>query len=136
MPNSRHPGILESLLLLVISLILTPFFGIISFVIAIFKFFLGVYSKEVFASYLLNIAIGNDQTGNTICAPLFNMTLLKKNGYLCGNPDETVSGVLGKNEIRGTLTLVGRTLNWLLNKIDPNHSIDSIEKKEDWTIKY
>ena len=134
--SSKKPGIIESLVLLLIAIILVPVFGSISFLIAIGKLIFGKYSKELFSRYILDIAIGNDQTGNTLCAPLFNMILFKKGGYYCGTPDETVSGVIGKNEKRNTLTIAGKILNWILNKLDPGHSIDSIEHSEDWNIKY
>jgi hypothetical protein len=78
-------------------------------------------------TYLFNCAIADDQHGNTYVAKLFNDTLIKTGGYRFGNPDETISSVLGKNKLTKTLTIAGRILDWILDKLDPNHSIKSIE---------
>lgn len=67
------------------------------------------------------LAIGINQFGNVTCSMLFNDTLIKKNGYKFGNPDDTISRVLGKNKATNTLTKTGRLLADLLNKIDKNH---------------
>lgn len=78
--------------------------------------------------YLLNCAISDDQSGNVYMAKLFNDCLIRVGGYRFGNPDETISSVLGKNQQTKKLSLIGRFINWVLNKLDPNHSIKSIEK--------
>jgi hypothetical protein len=58
---------------------------------------------------------------------LFNDILIhKKTGYHFGLDGETISSALGKNVERGTLTIAGQALNWLLNKIQKNHAILSI----------
>lgn len=67
------------------------------------------------------LAIGINQFGNVTCSLLFNDTLIKKGGYQFGNPDDTISRVLGKNKITGTLTKAGKALADLLNFIDKNH---------------
>lgn len=70
--------------------------------------------------YLLNILISIDQFGNTL---------------LGGDPDETISSRLGKLKIRhgGTISWyrpLSKFVDWGLDKIDPNHSIDAIETDE------
>ena len=75
--------------------------------------------------YFLRIAISYDQLGNTVLGPLFNVTLKKKGGYYFGNPDETISFILGQNKKRNRLTRLGRWIADLLNKIDPNHVEDA-----------
>lgn len=80
--------------------------------------------------YLGNIAYSIDQHGNVICERLFNWILIKDNSKPFGNPDETISSVLGKNKVINNLTIVGSGLDWILNMIDPNHSINSIEGDE------
>ena len=84
------------------------------------------------SQYLRDVAYGIDQLGNVVCADLLNLTLIKykKGGYRFGNPDETISSVLGKNYKLGTLTLIGKILDNILNLIDKNHSVNSIEKDE------
>jgi len=77
------------------------------------------------AKYFLQIAISYDQLGNAVLGPLFNAVLKKRGGYYFGNPDETISFILGQNKKRGRLTRLGRWIADLLNKIDPNHVEDA-----------
>ena len=79
-------------------------------------------------SYLYRCALSNDQQGNTYLAKLFNDVLIKTGGHKFGDPDETISSVLGKNQLADKLSLAGKLVNWVLNKIDANHSIKSIEQ--------
>lgn len=82
-------------------------------------------------TYFFNCAIADDQQGNTYLAKLFNDWLIKPGGDRFGNPDETISSVLGRNLATGTLSLAGKILNWILDKLDPGHSTRSIEKTID-----
>lgn len=84
---------------------------------------------ESMADLFLSTAISIDQLGNTFCASLFNY-FLQDRGYKFGNVDETISGVIGKNKVLGKLTKLGKALDWVLESLDPNHSIKSIEKDE------
>lgn len=77
--------------------------------------------------HLYKICQGIDQLGNVVCAKLFDVILITKDGHPFGNEDEVISSVIGKNERAGTLTFVGKMLNWLLNAIDKNHTIKAIE---------
>ena len=70
--------------------------------------------------YFFNILIGIDQMGNTI---------------LGGDPDETISSRLGKikkkhNGIIPWYRPLSKIVDWGLEKIDKNHSIDAIEEDE------
>ena len=72
--------------------------------------------------YFWNMLISLDQLLNTV---------------LGGYPDETISSRLGKLKVRqgGQLTWrdwcgVALPLDWILDKIDPGHSIDAIEADE------
>lgn len=78
-------------------------------------------------TYLFNCAIADDQSGNTYMAKLFNDVLIRPGGHRFGNPDETISSVLGKNQQTKTLSFAGRFVNWILNLIDPGHSDKAIE---------
>ena len=80
--------------------------------------------------YFLTIAVSVDQTGNVFCKELFNDALIYPKGHSFGNEDETISSVLGKNKLGNTLTWTGKILDWILNKLDQNHSINSIEEDE------
>lgn len=70
--------------------------------------------------YIVGVLIGLDQLGNTLVG---------------GNPDETISSRIGwiKRNHGGEVPWhhpVARVLDWCLDKIDPNHSIDAIEYDE------
>ena len=60
-------------------------------------------------------------------AGLFNTIMITKDGYKFGNEDETISSVLGKNQLKGTFRIIGYCLNRILDKLEKNHSIKSIE---------
>ena len=71
--------------------------------------------------YLLNILIWLDQGVNAI--------------FFFGDPDETVSSNIGrvKRAYGGVVPAwrpVMRVLDWILERIDKNHCIDSIEEDE------
>ena len=78
--------------------------------------------------YLFKCALAEDQRANTYLSKLFNDFLIKVGGHRFGDPDETISSVLGKNQLAGTLSILGRVLNWFLNKFEDGHSVKSIEK--------
>lgn len=70
--------------------------------------------------YLLNFLISIDQLGNTLAG---------------GDPDETISSRLGKLKLRycGIIPWhrpVAKFIDYGLDLIDPNHSIDAIESDE------
>jgi len=75
---------------------------------------------KALGKYIMNLLISIDQFGNTLCG---------------GDPDETISSRLGKLKMRhGGVIPWYRPLSgfvdWGLDKIDPNHSIDAIEADE------
>lgn len=77
--------------------------------------------------YSLKIAISIDQLGNVIMQHLLNLLWIRKGGYKFGNRDETISSALGRNKVFGTLTGFGRLMDRILDRIDPNHSLNSID---------
>ena len=85
--------------------------------------------------YLFNCAYATDQHANVFLAKLFNDIMIKKGGHKFGNPDETISSVLGKNKLMGKLSLFGKCLDYILHLLDNNHSIKSIEHDENPTTK-
>lgn len=85
--------------------------------------------------YLFNCALATDQHANVFLAKLFNDVMIKKGGHKFGNPDETISSVLGKNKLMGKLSLFGKCLDYILHLLDNNHSIKSIENDENPTTK-
>ena len=78
-----------------------------------------------------NLSNNNRQwsVGNVTCKELFNDTLILNNSEnIFGDPDETISSVLGKNKRDGTLTKTGKILAAILDKLDKNHTIKSIDQ--------
>ena len=84
---------------------------------------------EFLEDILFNYSVGLDQMGNATCYIFLNNIILKdKNIHCFGNIDETISSVIGKNKLKNNLTICGKILDGILNIIDNNHSIKSIEK--------
>lgn len=74
------------------------------------------------------MAASLDRFGGVVCAELFNAVLIKKESiYPFGIGRETVSSVLGKNELACTLSYTGYLLVRLLNMIDKGHCKKSIQ---------
>jgi len=67
-----------------------------------------------------------DVFANVIGSDLFNAIFITDGGYKFGNPKETISSVLGKNQRDKTLSLAGDLLRWILDLIDDNHCLNSI----------
>ena len=70
--------------------------------------------------YIINFLISVDQLGNTI---------------LGGDPDETISSRLGKIKVKHSGKIpwtrpLSKIIDYGLDKIDPNHSIDAIGEDE------
>jgi 8-oxo-dGTP diphosphatase len=111
------------MILLILAILLSVILFPIGFLVAMF------YPKR--ERYMFNIALGIDQLGNVVCGKLFNLTLIYPSSInRFGNEDETISSVIGKNKKAGKLTFAGRMLDKLLDSIDKNHSISSIEEDE------
>ena len=60
---------------------------------------------------------------------VFNSLFILENGYQFGNGLESVSSVLGKNMMMGTLSPVGVIIVQLLNLFEPNHAVKSIKRE-------
>jgi len=94
---------------------------VMSFILLPFLFLSSLFLCNV-NDYLFMIALSIDQLGNVIGGPLFNYILIKENIYEFGDPDDTISYVLGRNEAVGNLSLLGKLIVWCLNIIDPGHT--------------
>lgn len=113
-------------LLFLISIVLLALTGPLGFIYgslhALFtKGFKGI------GEFLLKIAISVDQLGNVMMQHLLNMLWVKKGRYNFGNRDETISSALGRNKKLGTLTGFGNWIDKLLDTLDPDHSLNSID---------
>ena len=77
--------------------------------------------------YSRGIAFRLDIFGNIEYAPLFNASLIIKGGYRFGNPNETISKVLGHNILINKLSKAGKLLVRILTE---KHCIDAITLDE------
>lgn len=85
---------------------------------------------------LHSLALGLDQIGNAVCRDMFNRLLIDEDWYKFGKVQETISSVLGKNQLLDKLSLTGRALVVLLELFEEDHCLKSIiyfpsEKKDD-----
>ena len=80
--------------------------------------------------YELDKAASRDQTGNVIHYTILNKYLIDTKGYKFGDKDETVSGVLGINEVLHYIEnkKIGKWLVAKLNNIETNHCKISIDR--------
>lgn len=77
--------------------------------------------------YFLSTAISLDRWGNREYRTLWNSMLITTNSVnLFGNPNETISSVLGKNKLAETLSVTGKCLATVLDFFDENHCVKSI----------
>lgn len=117
--------LLEILLgLIAISLLLT--IGVIRFIYAYVKYII-TWDWKWLWHYQRKINIWLDEAWNTIGWPFNNRFMRQKWWYKFWRSDETLSSSLGKNERDWTLRPMWKVLVKLLNKLDYNHSIKSIE---------
>lgn len=84
-------------------------------------------SWKTINGYFNNTAIDIDRFGNRNFRTLLNLTL-QNNGYQFGNINETISSALGKNKRDNTLTKTGLILCFILDSLDENHCIKSIQE--------
>ena len=85
---------------------------------------------------LHSLALWLDQIGNAVCRDMFNRLLIEQDGYKFGKVQETISSVLGKNQMLDTLSLWGWILVSILELFEEEHCIKSIiyftKDKEKW----
>jgi hypothetical protein len=109
-------------LLVILAILLFIIFAPIGWVVALF--FKG--RKD----YFWRVALSIDQTGNVVCGKLFDLTLRTKDGYAFGEVDRTISYALGRNKLMNTLTKTGKALDWLLDIIDKEHTLNAVKSGE------
>jgi hypothetical protein len=81
------------------------------------------------SGYFKSSAVNLDKFGNREFRTLLNKVLITDKGYRFGNINETISSVLGKNQLTATLTNSGKILVWILDKIENDHALKSIDRK-------
>jgi len=78
-------------------------------------------------NWLWNILIAIDQGANVVFSPVLNLLLMPK--IMFGNPDETLSSVMGKNVRAGSCPVCHFMCRWL-SFIQKEHCKKSIEDDE------
>lgn len=121
-----------ALALWIISIILKYVIAIFSIVINTIYFVGSIKWKtgrSRLADHLMNRAISNDQHGNVCHAKTFQYLMTKPGGEKFGNPDDTISYVLGRNMCQGKLYILGKPIAKVLDLIEKDHLLISIESK-------
>lgn len=126
-------GHIIGILLFIVALLLAFIVMPLGFVYGIVKNILTFRGKTLIlvinkAFYMIAYAI--DQLGNVVCQFLFNDLMIKKEGYKFGDPDKTISYVLGINKQDGTLSGFGGLIVALLHLIDPNHVEKAVQNDQ------
>lgn len=120
-------GTVLAFISLILASILFPLGLVITFVSNLYRRRWKLSFSRLDAQFL-SIATSIDASGNVVCKDLFNVALKKIGGYAFGKRKETISSALGKNQRDGTLTELGKALAFVLDKIDPNHCLKSIDE--------
>jgi len=113
------------IVLAILALILVVSFAPIGIVFTLIQS-VTLWNINYFKDYCMNIAGALDQLGNVVMGPVFNLILIKKSKFKFGDKDETISSVLGRNQIDNKLRYLGKRLVALLDWIEEDHSIKSI----------
>ena len=97
------------------------------------NFFYVIFIKKKFYwkrlnDYFREEAVSIDRFGNSQYRSLFNAWFVADGGYQHGNINETISSVLGKNQRDKTLTRLGMLLAKILDIIDKDHCLKSINE--------
>lgn len=111
-------GVLLSIISIILSWILYPIGAIYSTIKLLITFKFRKFFNQI-DKWFFSIAISVDQLGNVFMQHLLNDTLTKEDMF--GNPDETISYVLGKAKHHGKLTKTGVFVCYILHLLDTNH---------------
>ena len=113
------------LLILAIAIILLILLLPVLIVFMILKYIL-TGNKKMLTVWFYRTAREIDLFANVVGAEFWNAVFITDGGYKFGNPKETMSSVLGKNQRDKTLTLLGDALRWVLDRIEQDHCLLSI----------
>jgi hypothetical protein len=115
--------------LLVLTIAITLLYLLLP-VIIIFMILKYVFTgnKKMLAVWFYRTSREIDIFANVIGAEFWNSVFIIDGGYKFGNPKETISSVLGKNQRKKTLTLMGDLIRWILDRIEEDHCLNSINE--------
>ena len=116
--------------LLVVAFVLLRIFWCFLLAIEIISWPIRLVAKQkgIAFPWMRQVAVSIDQLGNALGSTTLNFLCIKRDTpHRFGQPDEVISSVVGKNGALEQLTWLGKCLRDLLHKLDPNHSLGSIE---------
>ncbi len=116
----------ELLLLIVAVILLYLLLPIVAFFMILKYIF--TFDKRILIVWFYRTARAIDVFANVNGAEFFNAIFIIDKGYRFGNPQETISSVIGKNQRDDTLSLAGKSLRWMLDQISPYHCLNSINE--------
>ena len=115
-------------IVLSIAIVLLYWFLPVVVIFYIAKYFLTGNKREL-KVWFYRSAREIDVFANVVGSDLFNTIFIVDQGYKFGNPKETISSVLGKNQRDKTLSPAGDVLRRILDLIDENHCLNSINSE-------
>ena len=83
-------------------------------------------NKRMLVVWFYRTAREIDIFANVNGSEFFDGIFIINGGYKFGNPKETISSVIGKNQRDKTLSIAGKILRYMLDKIDKEHCLNSI----------
>ena len=86
-------------------------------------------NKRMISIWFYRTAREIDIFANIVGAEFWNAIFIIGGGYKFGNPKETMSSVLGKNQRDKTLSIAGNLLRWVLDRLDNDHCLTSINNE-------
>ena len=119
---------MKEIIILVVSLIMLIIILPIVCVYMVLKRLINGNGKMI-SVWCWRVSKAIDVFANIHGAEIFNDLLIKKGGYKFGNPQETISSVLGKNQVEETLTILGNIIRAMLDIIEYGHCILSINNE-------
>lgn len=121
---------MQGLTLLIVSIVLAiiaiPISVVTNFIYSIVKFKFQTGINQL-GAWMKSTALSIDQLGNVTCATVFNFIFIKKDGFKFGNPDLTISFVLGRNKYKQKLRFIGKLMVLILHLIERDHVEKAIE---------
>ena len=105
-------------ILSIIAYVLFLILAVLNFVAVIVTYAKKQGFLKTINNYWFTNALDLDRFANYHFRTLLRVTLKRKKGYQFGNQNETISFVLGKNQIDRTLTVTGWIIVYLLYVID------------------
>lgn len=134
-----------NLILVIISIPLTLFFGVIGFIYFHLKMIIWTFRYKKLglkkaiheiSKYYWLVALSIDQTANVITQYWFNDWMLKDSKiYPYGHPDQTVSHVTGYNYVNNNYRIILKWVAKFLNFLDKKH-VENAAVNEQYTNKY